>query len=271
MPSQECERNLQILDLRWYLFCGVDIQSDMLEGYIHSVPEAYRDIIRERLNRWFSIPIQHRTNILANVKTFAFHRQVGGNAARGKGPGAPPREMSRQGKPFDAKTNSFPFPHSSMGGGAFSYKGFPFFYTGRQGPPSPPASGKGRGGGLGAPKDVSDFRMGERRSYPSKQGDNPSHTENKVSTDNVKPPEFWGGGAIIQIEMVFKKLILKAVPRDRPRVEDLAPAGEECLGLKDPCFLGTAPVPTQLMKEVPADGVAQPSSRMCANGRHGRN
>ena len=66
-------------------FCGGGYSIRYVRGYIHSVPEAYRDIIRERLNRWFSIPIQHRTNILANVKTFAFHRQVGGNAARGKG------------------------------------------------------------------------------------------------------------------------------------------------------------------------------------------
>mgnify|MGYP003774680977 CR=1 FL=1 len=243
MPSQECERNLQILDLRWYLFCGVDIQSDMLEGYIHSVPEAYRDIIRERLNRWFSIPIQHRTNILANVKTFAFHRQVGGNAARGKGPGAPPREMSRQGKPFDAKTNSFPFPHSSMGGGAFSYKGFPFFYTGRQGPPSPPASGKGRGGGLGAPKDVSDFRMGERRSYPSKQGDNPSHTENKVSTDNVKPPEFWEGGDNYSNRDGFQKTDPQGGPSGPAKGRGSGSGWGGMSGPKGPVFFGNGPGP----------------------------
>ena len=93
-------------------------------------------------------------------------------------------------------------------GGGLQLQRISFFYTGRQGPPSPPASGKGRGGGLGAPKDVSDFRMGERRSYPSKQGDNPSHTENKVSTDNVKPRN---SGGNYSNRDGFQKLILKAV------------------------------------------------------------
>ena len=82
-----CERSLQILDLRWYLFCGVDIQSDMLEKYIDSVPEDYREIIRERLDRWFSIPRQHRTNILANVKNFPFPRQAQGSVGQGGGGG----------------------------------------------------------------------------------------------------------------------------------------------------------------------------------------
>lgn len=189
MPSQEGERNLQILDLRWYLFCGVDIQSDMLEGYIHSVPEDYREIIRERLNRWFSIPIEYRTNILANVKTFAFHRQVGGGAGRGKGAGVRPREMGPQGVPFDAKVNSFPFPTNAMGGMPFSSKRFPFLPPERQGPPGPPPFGKGWGFGLGAPRDVSDFRMEGRPGFPPSQSGDSFFSEHQTSANFLKPFE----------------------------------------------------------------------------------
>ena len=243
MPSQECERNLQILDLRWYLFCGVDIQSDMLEGYIHSVPEDYRDIIRERLNRWFSISIQHRTNILANVKTFAFHRQVGGRPSRGKGPGGPPREMSLKGKPFDAKTNTFPFPHNATGETPFSYKGFPFFHTERQAPPDTPPFGKGWGRGLGAPRDVSDFRMEERRSYLSKQSDKSSLTGNKTSTNDIKPSEFWGGPPYYSNRGGFQKADPQGGPSGPGQGRGAGPGRGGTPGPKGPMFFGNGPGP----------------------------
>lgn len=243
MPSQESERNLQILDLRWYLFCGVDIQSDMLEGYIHSVPEDYREIIRERLNRWFSIPIEYRTNILANVKTFAYHRQVGGGVGRGKWAGGHAREMSRQGVPIDAKVNSFPFLTNAMGGIPFSSKGFPFLPPERQGPPGPPPFGKGWGFGLGAPRDVSDFRMEGRPGYPPGQGGDSSLSEHQTGTNFLKPFEPGYGHPDSSNRGGFKKTDPQGGQPGSGKGRGAGPGRGGTPGPKGPMFFGNGPGP----------------------------
>ncbi|NCC59741.1 MAG: hypothetical protein EOM12_02170 [Verrucomicrobiae bacterium] len=243
MPSQESERNLQILDLRWYLFCGVDIQSDMLEGYIHSVPEDYREIIRERLNRWFSIPVEYRTNILANVKTFAYHRQVGGGVGRGKWAGGHSREMRRRGVPIDAKVNSFPFLTNAMGGMPFSSKGFPFLPPERQGPLGPPPFGKGWGFGLGAPRDVSDFRMEGRPGYsPSQSGDSfPS--EHQTSTNFLKPFVPGYGHPDSSNRGGFKKTDPRGGQPGSGKGRGAGPGRGGTPGPKGPMFFGNGPGP----------------------------
>jgi predicted Fe-S protein YdhL (DUF1289 family) len=243
MPSQEGERNLQILDLRWYLFCGVDIQSDMLEGYIHSVPEDYREIIRERLNRWFSIPIEYRTNILANVKTFAFHRQVGGGAGRGKGAGVRPREMGPQGVPFDAKVNSFPFPTNAMGGMPFSSKRFPFLPPERQGPPGPPPFGKGWGFGLGAPRDVSDFRMEGRPGFPPSQSGDSFFSEHQTSANFLKPFEPGYGHPDSSNRGGFQRTDPQGGQPGSGKGRGAGPGRGGAPGPKGPMFFGNGPGP----------------------------
>ncbi len=72
MPPEVRERSLQILDLRWYLLSGVGIQPSELDTYVESLPENYRQIMRERLERWFALNEQQRTNILANIKKVSF-------------------------------------------------------------------------------------------------------------------------------------------------------------------------------------------------------
>ena len=68
MPHQQREWKLQVLDLRWYLFCGLDLSEDKLDKYVESVPEDYREIIQARLKRWFSIPAEQRASILKNAR-----------------------------------------------------------------------------------------------------------------------------------------------------------------------------------------------------------
>lgn len=187
MPSQECERSLQILDLRWYLFCGVDIQSDMLEKYIDSVPEDYREIIRERLDRWFSIPRQHRTNILANVKNFPFPRQAQGSVGQGGGGGMTPWNGPRRlQKPFDGRSNNIPFPEKGALGMPFSPQGFPFFLPGRPMHQGGPFFGRGWRGG-GAQGYGFHFEAPERQSPFSFPGTNSSAFAELPRTNKGRP------------------------------------------------------------------------------------
>ena len=71
MPHQQREWKLQVLDLRWYLFCGLDLSEDKLDKYVESIPEDYREIIQARLKRWFSIPAEQRASILKNARMFS--------------------------------------------------------------------------------------------------------------------------------------------------------------------------------------------------------
>ena len=72
MPHQQREWKLQVLDLRWYLFCGLDLSEDKLDKYVESIPEDYREIIQARLKRWFSIPAEQRASILKNARMFSW-------------------------------------------------------------------------------------------------------------------------------------------------------------------------------------------------------
>lgn len=69
MPEQKREWNLQLLDLHWYLFCGLRIKPEQIDSYIESVPEDYRDIISWRLKRWFDLTTEERSSILEMMES----------------------------------------------------------------------------------------------------------------------------------------------------------------------------------------------------------
>jgi len=69
LSDQERERRLQSLDLRWYIISGVNLPENSLDEYVNSIPKEYQEIIRERLTPWYKMPLEHRQNILTNVKS----------------------------------------------------------------------------------------------------------------------------------------------------------------------------------------------------------
>lgn len=190
LPSQQSERSLQILDLRWYLFRGTEIQKDKLDTYIESVPADYQEIIRGRLECWFSLPEQQRTNILANVKAFAFDKMRKGDKSRrggsGEGPQAGPRRAGfvDQSPPRQRfLTNNLVVPPE--GGGTNEPPRFP---EDRMGPSGQRQGGMNEGGwGKGGR-----FREGREMETNGKKFDYPPRFQkdgtNVVSNSDEFPP-----------------------------------------------------------------------------------